>query len=114
MSTMKWWQWLSIFPWRIVASVEAAPDVPDRLPRNGAVLVGTREKPKWLAFDCPCRSGHRISIPLDPNQNPHWTVTDHEVLSVHPSVDFRAPERRCHYFIRRARILWARDGVRRR
>lgn len=114
MSHIKWWQWLPFFPWRIVASVEAAPDIPDRLPRNGVVLVGTRAKPKWLAFDCPCRGGHRITIPLDPNTRPHWTVTDHEKLSVHPSVDFQAPGLRCHYFIRRARIQWARDSVRRR
>ncbi len=112
MSEIKWWQWAPIFPWRIVADVEAAPDVPDKLPRNGVVLVGSRQRPKWLAFDCPCRQGHRISIPLDPAHNPHWTIAESGGLSVHPSVDYDTPTRRCHYFIRRGRVAWARDTFR--
>jgi hypothetical protein len=112
MTAIKWWQWAPIFPWRVVAEVEAADEVPEKLPRNGVVLVGSTRRPKWLAFDCPCRTGHRITIPLDPAHTPHWTMTGARVLSVHPSVDYRVPPRRCHYFIRQGHIVWARDTVR--
>ena len=51
----RWWRAVWPFsPWRIVAEVDAADEVPDRLPRKGAVLVGSRQHPKWIAFDCPC------------------------------------------------------------
>ena len=36
---ISWWQWVPIYGWRIVAVVESADEVPQRLPRNG---VGDR------------------------------------------------------------------------
>src|SRR5438874_6766630 len=39
----------TLFRSRIVAVVEAADDVPERLPRNGVVLVGSSTQPKWIA-----------------------------------------------------------------
>jgi hypothetical protein len=106
-----WWQWLPFQPWRIVAVVESAPDVPAVLPRNAAVLVGTRQHPKWIAFDCPCRTGHRILITLDERHKPHWRLMRTARLTLHPSVDSQTNARRCHYFIRNGRTLWAYDEV---
>jgi hypothetical protein len=102
-----WWQWIPGRSWRIVATIEAADEIPTRLPRNGAVLVGSPEHRKWLAFDCPCRTGHRIMVTLDSAHSPHWTVVaDARRLSVSPSVDYKTPGRRCHYFIRQGKITW--------
>lgn len=107
MSKIAWWQWLPLFGWRIVAVVESADDVPERLPRNGVVLVGDITQPKWIAFDCPCRTGHRILLNADQTRRPYWTVSHGRKLSVAPSVDYNSPHRRCHYFIRNGRIAWA-------
>lgn len=107
MKTIRWWQWLPIFPWRIVASVDAADEVPKALPRNGAVLVGSSERPKWIAFDCPCRSGHRIVLSLDRSHRPHWTLSGDRALTVSPSIDYQTKQRHCHYFVRNGRIEWA-------
>jgi hypothetical protein len=111
---IRWWQWLPFWRWRIVGQAEAADEVPSRLPRNGAVFIGSETYPKWLAFDCPCRSGHRIMIPLDKARRPHWRIVTSAPLSVHPSVDYTAKDRRCHYFIRQGRIKWAKNSWRTR
>jgi hypothetical protein len=103
---ISWWQWLPIFGWRIVAVVESADDIPQRLPRNGAVLVGSRAQPKWIAFDCPCRSGHRIILNTDKLRLPYWITNVQGPLTLSPSIDYVHPKRRCHYFILNGRIEW--------
>ena len=106
---ISWWQWLPIWRWRIVAVVESADDIPQRVPRNGAVLVGVGAHPKWIAFNCPCRSGHRIMLNTDKLRSPHWTVTTRASLTISPSIDSAHLKRRCHYFIRNGRIKWVHE-----
>lgn len=89
--------------------MEAADEVPERLPPNSAVLVGSLNHPKWLVFDCPCNSGHRIMLTLDPSHWPYWKIKNIEKLTISPSIDFRSPARRCHYFIWRGKVEWARN-----
>jgi hypothetical protein len=110
MKKVSWLQWLPWRGWRIVLAVEAADEIPERLPSKGAVLVGTLERPKWLAFDCPCKSGHRIMVTLDSGHRPHWKLLGQKKLSVMPSIDYCAPGRRCHYFIKDGKTVWAKDG----
>lgn len=105
---VRWWHWIPRRTWRIVAKVDAADDVPARLPRNGVVVVGSRQQPKWLAFDCPCRTGHRVMVNLDANRSPQWRFTDERALSVWPSFDCRGPSLRCHYLITRGDVFWLR------
>jgi hypothetical protein len=106
MSKISWWQWLPFFRWRIVVVVESADEAPARLPRNGAVLVGSTMYPKWIVFDCPCRRGHRIMLNLDHSRKPTWSTTLTGRLTVSPSVDAHEHGRRCHYFIRDGRVQW--------
>lgn len=108
---ISWWQWIT-FPgrkWRIVTTVDAADEIPERLPAHGVVLVGSLEHPKWIAFDCPCKSGHRIIVALDRAYSPHWRITSIKKLSITPSIDYCGTGRRCHYFITKGRTVWARD-----
>ncbi len=100
------WQWLPRPSWRLVMLVNAADEVPQRLPHSGVVLVGSRRNPKWLVFDCPCGTGHRIMLDLEPTHFPHWRVTTRPRLTVWPSVDCRGADRHCHYLIKRGRIIW--------
>lgn len=108
---ISWWQWIPLpgRKWRIVTTVEAADEIPERLPSHGVALVGTVEHPKWLAFDCPCRSGHRIMVALDRGHTPHWRITSVKKLSIAPSIDYCGPGRRCHYFITKGKTVWAHD-----
>jgi hypothetical protein len=107
------WEWLPGRTWRIVATVDAADEIPDRLPSHGAVMVGSRQSPKWLAFDCPCKSGHRVMVTLDPAHRPHWVLTNAKKLSISPSVDYRTNERRCHYLLTDGKIIWVKELERR-
>ena len=109
MTQIRWWEWLPVFGWRIVAIVDAADDIPKRLPRNGAVLVGTSARPKWIVFDCPCRSGHRIMLNIDKAHTPRWSANPQGRLTISPSIDYQDPARRCHYFVRKGRIQWAHE-----
>src|ERR1700722_863439 len=101
-----WWQKLPIFGWRVVGSVDAADEIPPLLPRNGAILVGTLRQPKWIVFDCPCRTGHRIMLNTDRARSPCWKVTTKGSLTISPSVDYDSGDRNCHYFIRKGRTVW--------
>jgi hypothetical protein len=108
---ISWFQWLPFWRWRIVSIAESADEIPARLPRNGAVLIGTAAHPKWLAFDCPCRTGHRIMLNCDPARRPHWRIDSHRRLNIVPSVDSRRPVLRCHYFVRKGRVQWVKDEL---
>src|SRR5213593_4188245 len=101
---LRWWEWWPWRRWRIVGEVDAADNIPTRLPRNAAVLVGTRQAPKWLSFDCPCRSGHRIVLNLDRSRWPHWRIGTGRRMTLSPSVDSSRPQGRCHYLITGGRV----------
>src|SRR2546425_7084985 len=70
------------------------------------VLVGNREKIKWLKFICPCGCGEVQAVNLMKVHKPYWTVDIHEneSISVFPSIYAR----KCgaHFWIRRNRIDW--------
>lgn len=100
------WEWIPGRAWRIVGTVQAADEIPERLPPRGAVIVGTLRCPKWIAFDCPCKTGHRIMVTLDPAHRPHWAIKRGNKLSLTPSVDYRSAERRCHYFVTNGKTVW--------
>src|ERR1700729_1097246 len=68
-------QWLLRQPVHCAGFVEAADEIPEKLPRNAAVIVGTALRPKWIAFDCPCLSGHRIMLNLDHDRRPYWQIS---------------------------------------
>jgi hypothetical protein len=98
--------WYRFVGWRLVLIVEAADDIPRMLPRNGAVLVRSQGVSKWLAFDCPCLTGHRIMLNLDVTEYPHWSAAHDGPLTIVPSIDSFQAGRRCHFVLRRGRVHW--------
>jgi Family of unknown function (DUF6527) len=82
-------------------------DLPE-LPRpNELAVAGTAEHPKWALLDCPCGYGHTILLPLSGPHAPLWSLSVSNGLpSISPSID-RQDSRRCHYFLRDGKILWA-------
>jgi len=109
--TFKWWDFINwpFRKWRVVGEVEAADEIPDKLPRRAIVLVGNAAYPKWVAFDCPCNRGHRIMLPLVKTVKPHWQLQKFEPATIWPSVDSDGGSYRCHYFIRSGKVKWAHD-----
>ncbi len=106
---MPWWKRFSLrpgAPWRLVAYVDDADEIPEHLPFGGAVLVGRGRTRKWLAFDCPCGVGDRILLNLEPSRTPSWRVSVLGGLTVRPSVVVRHRTGRCHYLLEHGRVVW--------
>lgn len=95
--------------WKIGEEVAAADEIPAVIPKRRAVIVRSGRTPTWVAFDCPCGTGHRIMLNLDGGRRPHWSITKPSPLTIYPSVDDATSTRRCHFFIRGGRVVWARD-----
>lgn len=114
MKPIRWWQWLPLpwRRWRVVGRVEAGDEVPDSLPPKGAVLVGLTAQPTWVAFDCPCSDSHRLMVNLDSHRRPFWRIDSVRPLTIRPSIDDVTANRRCHFFIRGGKIIWARNEQR--
>ncbi len=104
--------WWPFSRWRVVGVYQDLDDIPDGLPRKGVAIVQAPNLVKWIVFDCPCGTGHRIMLNGDRARRPYWTLHPARLLSVWPSIDFRGSNRRCHYFIRGGRTLWAKDSDR--
>lgn len=103
-----WYEWIPFQRWRVVGVVPSADEIPDVLPRNGVVAVNDAGHQKWLVFDCPCRSGHRIMINADKRRLPVWRldIDSKNRLSISPSISFEGDTRYCHYFVRKGRTVW--------
>lgn len=93
----------------MVGRVNAGDEVPARLPFGGVVLVGTAQRLRWAALECPCRSGHRILLNLNGEREPYWTVGSRRPLTLTPSVDSVTPMKRCHFLLRNGRVTWVQD-----
>jgi len=106
--TSHWRSWLPFRRWHVAAIVTSADEVPAALPRNGAVLVFDAGLEKWVVFDCPCGRGHRIMLNTDRRRRPAWKVDLRSLdrLTIAPSIDAHTNGRRCHYFVRRGRVIW--------
>ena len=72
-----WWQSLPLpwRVWRVVGQVGAGDGLPDWLPDKGVVLVGAPGSATWAAFDCPCRTGHRLMVNLEQEPTPFSGVS---------------------------------------
>ena len=95
-------------PWRLEATVSDMDDVPAHIRSFRAYLVATATYHKWLVFDCPCGTGHRIVLNLDRARRPTWTVRlcMRGAITLHPSVDYRDDQMTCHYVVSNGRVEW--------
>jgi hypothetical protein len=88
-------------------SLPAADLVPTSLPLRVAVLVAGEARPGWLAFTCPCGTGHQVMINLAMSRRPRWQLRGSRwAPTVHPSVDLADDGRRCHFWVRQGQIQW--------
>ncbi|MFL6238399.1 MAG: DUF6527 family protein [Actinomycetes bacterium] len=91
------------------AVVSSVFDVPDRTPPLRAYVVASSDRPpQWVAFDCPCRRGHRILLNLSKSRSPRWELQwgRGDLLTIRPSVDATSEFGRCHFWCLNGRIRW--------
>lgn len=112
MANIKIGYWFNWFPWprkkwKVALRVTAADEIPPRIPPKCAVLVQNHTQASWIAFDCPCKRGHRVMLNLSPERQPCWTLGSTALLTLAPSIDDHSIDDQCHYFIREGRVEWA-------
>jgi hypothetical protein len=61
---------------------------------------------QWAVFDCPCRTGHRLTVSLRKDDHPHWTAEWRgKKVSFHPSL-WLSGACRSHFWIRDNKVMW--------
>ncbi|MBZ0146623.1 MAG: hypothetical protein K8F62_03650 [Pseudorhodoplanes sp.] len=95
--------------------VRYAPTHPsqDQIGRGEMVIVRNGSLTKWACIKCPCGCGDKISLSLDQDRRPSWTVSE-DFLSrptVYPSVHQLA---RCnaHFWIKSGKVKFTPDSGR--
>lgn len=85
-------------------------EVPAEVTRHELAVVGTVEHPKWAVLECPCGRGHQLTVNLSRQRRPFWRLSiEKREPSLGPSIDSGSPYR-CHFWLRRGRVEWARDA----
>jgi hypothetical protein len=99
-----------LLPWRylIVGTVQAADEVPDELAACTAVVVQSAGRLTWIAFDCPRHGNERIMLNLSTRRRPYWIIQEESKLTLYPSIDAVHVGSRCHFWIRRGHLKWAK------
>lgn len=103
----RWWRsWWRRSRFAGVAWVRSDEDPARQVRGRKLVLVGSREKPKWLRFACPCGCGLEIALNLMASHDPHWRVEIHpdQTLTLYPSVDSTSCG--AHFWVRRNEVDW--------
>ena len=86
------------------------PDLDD-FASGTMVLVESAEIQKWACISCPGGCGQKISLSLNPNQRPRWTIiTDFwQRPTIHPSIH-QKNACGCHFWIKKGQVVWCESG----
>lgn len=87
--------------------VEDPPGDPQ--PRT-VYVVGGRRHPFSAVVACPRPACRRwTNLDVAPDVTPRWRFYEHAdgTLSLHPSIHVTALSCKCHYWLRRGRVVWA-------
>jgi hypothetical protein len=90
---------------RVVQRVSEVPD------NTGSViyLVQRNDTLLWAIFDCPCRTGHRLSVTLRAGDHPHWTLRQEgNLATMYPSLWYH-DHCHSHFWITRNQVRWLFD-----
>jgi hypothetical protein len=110
-----WWRRRRFRAARIktIVTYDRQSELPQSISRKTIAVVGSLERPKWAALECPCGAGHRLMINLSPSHKPSWEFTNGAGgPSLRPSIDFDDGDRRCHFWLRSGKVTWCRDAQR--
>ena len=90
---------------------EIVQDFPAAFDPSRVYLVSEGKVPWSAALLCPCGCSAEIRLSLVKNDRPRWRVKRHlnGKVTLHPSVH-RRKGCRSHFFLKRGRIVWARES----
>ncbi|MBZ9764806.1 hypothetical protein LB553_28640 [Mesorhizobium sp. CA8] len=93
----------------VVTSIDMP--APNELKPGKAIVVGPRQTPKWMTFQCPSGCGTPLLLSLNPKRRPRWAVASDWLArpTLTPSIR-RTDGCRCHFWIRKGRVEWCKDS----
>jgi hypothetical protein len=85
--------------------VERVSDIPDHTKALIYIVLRSGVH-QWAVFECPCCTGHKITVNLRKHDHPHWTATKSgPAISLHPSLWFHEGCK-SHFWIKDNRVRW--------
>lgn len=84
-------------------------DFPDKVQDKVIYIVGERNAPWVLVFNCPCGCSQNIQLNLLKEANPCWAFyIKKNKISIRPSV-WRTTGCKSHFIVRNSKIDWVRE-----
>lgn len=85
-------------------------DLPEHVSDKSIYIVGGKEHPWLIAFNCPCGCNNLIQLNLLKDADPCWKykVTKKKKINISPSV-WRNTGCKSHFFIHKSKIDWVRS-----
>jgi hypothetical protein len=82
-------------------------DLPEKIKNKTIYIVGSKEHPWLIAFNCPCDCKNLIQLNLLKEADPCWTfrVNKKGKIDILPSV-WRTKGCESHFFVRKSKIDW--------
>lgn len=88
-----------------VRIVDRVSDIPKKTD-SSIFLVERDGRYQWAVFDCPCRTGHRLTVSLRKTEQPHWAANcQGSKVSLYPSL-WLGDNCRSHFWIRDNKVNW--------
>ena len=89
---------------------EWVDDPPDEPRPRTVYVVGGRRHPFYTVVACPRRACPQVvNLDVSPEVKPRWRIKEHTdgTLSLHPSIRVTGLPCKCHYWLRRGRVVWS-------
>jgi hypothetical protein len=107
LGALRFWRWRrKRSSFNGFVQIESSADPSADIASGKLVLIGPKEKPKWLRFACPCGCGEILALNLMQSHSPRWSVQIDKdgTMTAYPSVDAQ----RCasHFWIRHNKVEW--------
>jgi len=107
---MNWFEkiFLKLAEWfRPNYKVEYSEDVPNHFSKRTIYIVGEKNEPWSLAFECPCGCKKIIQLNTLKEAKPRWKhrIKSGNKIDISPSV-WRISGCKSHFFIRKGKIIW--------
>jgi hypothetical protein len=86
-------------------------DLPNNVNDNSIYVVGERESPWLIAFNCPCGCHNLIQLNLLKEADPCWNykVDTKMKINISPSI-WRNNGCKSHFYVRNGKIHWVKSS----
>jgi len=93
----------------MMAGSESAPPNSSIKP-DAVYVVAPKGRAKWALFQCPCNCGEVVTLSLQRQHRPHWSVsrTRSNRATLYPSI-WRDQGCFSHFWLRDGRVNWCDD-----